>query len=110
MAGLELAHRLTEGPDGGVLNLLLAAGDAPPAETRRSCEAILERLIGSLGLETLGRRGEFLRLGSEQVGEFEVRGGVAGGAAFYRVVRPGWALGGTVVARPVVEPSGGIDG
>jgi hypothetical protein len=101
MARLELAKRLAEGDDGGVLHLIVSAAEAPASQVLS--RAILERLQGALGLSAVGQRGELLRLTVEQVAEFDVRGEVAPVSAVYRVVRPGWLVDGEVVRRPVLE-------
>ncbi len=100
---LDLARRLTERDDGGVLNLLLAGAGSAPGEAQRACRAALDRLTAALGLEPVGERGEHLRLELDQVGEFEVRGGAATQTTVYRVVRPGWTLAEAIVCRPVLE-------
>jgi len=104
LARMEVARRLIEGGDGGALSLLVAAAEGSGDAGPRACEVVLDRLTAWLGLERLGSRGEVLRLDADQVSELEVRGRVPAGAVLYRVVQCGWALGASVLARPVVEP------
>lgn len=107
-ARLDLAHALTEGSDGGVLQCLVvgASDDADPT-LRRTAETLLDRLTATLGLQKIGDRGELLRLAPENLAEVDLRGprGPTTGDAreLYCVVRPGWSLDAHVVARPVVE-------
>jgi hypothetical protein len=103
MARLEVARGLTEGDDGGVLNLLLAAAHSEAGVAQRAGRAALDRLQAALGLVSIPDRDELLRLGLDQLTEFELRGTAAAGVAVYRVVRPGWLLDGVIVSRPVVE-------
>lgn len=107
-ARLDLAHALTEGSDGGVLQcLVVAASDDADPTLRRTAEAILARLTATLGLEPIGHRGELLRLAPEDLAEFDLRGPrstSAGDACeHYCVVRPGWFLDAHVVTRPLLE-------
>jgi hypothetical protein len=108
-ARLELAQALTEGPDGGALHALLMAatdGREDPA-VRATAEMLLERLTSALGLEPVGERGELLRLFSDQVAEFDVRGRPSetaeGERGLYCIVRPGWCVGESIVVRPLLE-------
>jgi len=103
MARLEVARRLTEGDDGGVMNLLLAAAQGESSETQRTCRAVLDRIQSALGLVAIPDRGELLLLTLDHLTEFEVRGTPIAGAAVYRVVRPGWLLDDVIVSRPVLE-------
>jgi hypothetical protein len=110
-AHLELAHALTEGQDGGVLDGLVMASSDETSDPglRRTAQDVLERLMSALGLEPVGERGEYLRLLPEQLAEFELRGGPGAAApqghrALYCVMRPGWLLGDHIVVRPLLEP------
>ena len=106
-ARLDLAHALTEGSDGGVLqSLVAAASDDTDSSARRTAEVLLERLTGALGLEQTGQRGELLKLRPEQLAEFDLRGPTTSEGELYCVVRPGWSLGAHVVARPLLEAVG----
>ena len=111
-ARLEVAHALTEGPDGGVLNSLAIAfsDEASDPGLRRTTQTLLERLTLALALEPVGERGEYLKLLPEELGEFELRGrpGAAppeGRRELYCVMRPGWLLGDHIVVRPLLEPA-----
>jgi hypothetical protein len=112
VARVEVAHALTEGPDGGVLNsfAIAAADEASDPSLRRTAQDLLERLTSALDLEPVGERGEYLKLLPEELGEFELRGTPAadpsdGHRALYCVMRPGWLLGHHIVVRPLVEPA-----
>lgn len=108
---LDLARALTEGPDGGVLSVLVtsASDQEPDPSLHRVASGLLDRLTSSLGLQPIVERGEHLRLVPDELGEFDIRGGlgsrVAGGTrGLFRVVRPGWWLGNHIVERPLLEP------
>ena len=103
VARLEIARRLTEGDDGGVLNLMLAAADGEPGDAQRACRAALDRIRTALGLASITARGEFLRVPFDLLPEFEVRGTPTADKALYRVARPGWVLDEVIVTRPVLE-------
>jgi hypothetical protein len=110
-ARLGVAHALTEGPDGGVLDRLVSASsdDASDPGLRHTAQVLLEHLTSALGLQPVGERGEYLKLLPEDLGEFELRGrpGAApreGQRALYCVMRPGWLLRDHIVARPLLEP------
>jgi hypothetical protein len=111
-ARLDLARALTEGPDGGALQALVAAasGDVADGDVRRASEMLLDRLTAALGLEPICERGEQLCLSADDLAEFDVRGGQpttrAAGRSVYCVARPGWQLGGRLVVRPLLEPIG----
>jgi hypothetical protein len=108
-ARLDVAHALTDGPDGGALNALVTAtaDERASPEARRTAAVLLERITGALGLRPLGSRGELLRLGQEDLAELDLRGSPAltNGTerALYCVVRAGWLMDEHIVARPVVE-------
>jgi len=110
-ARLDLARALTDGPDGGALQALVAAasGDAAtgPRDTAR---LLLDRLTRALGLEPVAERGELLRLAPDDLAEFDVRGTPAAtngdARALYCVTRPGWRLEDHLVARPLLEAVG----
>jgi hypothetical protein len=108
-ARLDLAHGLTDGPDGGPLNALvtLASAEEPEETTRQTARTLLDRITSALGLEPVGKRGEFLRLLRVELAEFEVRGPssapVEGHRELYCVVRSGWCLERMIVARPLLE-------
>lgn len=104
VACLEVGKRLTEGEDGGALNLLVAAAESDSSAFSPVARAILDRLLLALQLTPIGSRGEVLVLTSEQVSEFEVRGGAVLGRAAYKVMRPGWVVQSDIVARPMLEP------
>jgi hypothetical protein len=108
-AQLELAHALTDGPDGGALDALLAASSDPEGDPalRATARMLLDRLTSALGLEPVGERGELLRLFPDDLAAFEVRGGPStpteADRGLYCVVRPGWCLGPFIVVRPLLE-------
>lgn len=108
-ARLDLAHALTDGPDGGVLQALLTAASDESAAPgpRRTAEILLERLTTTLALEPVCERGEHLRLAPEDLAEFDLRGEVRSadgtGRSLYCVARPGWRLDGRLVVRPLLE-------
>jgi hypothetical protein len=108
-ARLDVAYALTDGPDGGALNAVLTLASAAEGELPSAARMLLEVLTSALGLEPVGERGELLRLGPDELAEFELRGsrpvGAPGERALYRVARPGWCLDVFIVARPVVEPA-----
>ncbi len=109
-ARLDLAHALTDGPDGGVLQALVTAASDETADPslRRTAAILLERLTTALALEPVCERGEHLRLAPADLGEFELRGEAqavgASGRGLYCVSRPGWRLDGQLVVRPLLEP------
>lgn len=105
-ARVELARRLTEGDDGGVMSLLVAGSESEPSDAQRSCRAALERLRSALVLTPVGERGEGLRLRPEQLQEFDLLGSALAAEGTYRVVRPGWLVDEVIVARPVIEAAG----
>jgi hypothetical protein len=106
---LDMARALTEGSDGGVLQgLVVAASSERDSGRVRMARALLDRLTTALGLSPVCERGELLLLSSDEVAEFEVRGGPTGPAddtrrRLYCVGRPGWLLGTVLVARPLLE-------
>jgi len=106
-ARLEVAYALTDGPDGGALNALLTVASAAAGEPGAPAAArmLLDVLTSALGLEQLGDRGELLRLGPDELAQFEVRSRrpVESEQDLYRVVRPGWTLDVFIVVRPLVE-------
>jgi len=110
-ARLDLARALTDGPDGGALQALVAAAsdDADPGP-RDTAGLLLDRLTTALGLEPVAERGELLRLCPADLAEFDVRGTLAAptgdARALYCVTRPGWRLEGHLVARPLLEAVG----
>ena len=108
---LDLAHALTDGPDGGALSAVVAVASDPAGDPglRSTAQMLLERLSSALALESVGERGQLLSLRPEQLAEFDVRGRrpdpEEGERRLYRVVRPGWLLDGFVVVRPLLEPT-----
>ena len=110
VAGLAVARRLCEGPDGGALAALVSASSdaSSPPGLRVASDVLLSRLTEAVGLSPIAERGEVLALSAEELGEFDVRG-LAGGLpagerGLYCVVRCGWWLGAFVVERPLLEP------
>lgn len=110
-ARLEVAHALTDGPDGGALSMLVtsASEQAPDPGLRRVASALLDRLTSSLGLQPIVERGEHLWLLPEELGEFDIRGRLEsppakGTRGLFRVLRTGWWLGNHIVQRPLLEP------
>lgn len=107
-ARLDLAHALTDGPDGGALQALVAAAsdDSDPGP-RGTARLLLDRLTTALGLEPVAERGELLRLCPADLAEFDVRGTPAAtngdARALYCVTRPGFWLDEHLVARPLLE-------
>lgn len=107
-ARLDLAHALADGPDGGALQALVAAAsnDEDPG-LRDTARVLLDRLTTALGLRPVAERGELLRLGPDDLAEFDVRGALAATSgergALYCVARPGWRLEEHLVARPLLE-------
>jgi hypothetical protein len=112
-ARLDLAHALTDGPDGGPLNGLarMASDDKVDPSLRQTTRLLLERITSALGLEAVGERGDLLKLLPEEVAEFDVRGAPGdpahGERELYCVVRPGWCLEEVIVARPLLERAPG---
>jgi hypothetical protein len=111
-ARLDLARALTDGPDGGVLQALVTAASDEEGDTsiRRTAEILLDRLTTTLGLEPVCERGELLSLPTEDLAEFETRGGPGrstdGARCLYCVARPGWRLDEHLVVRPLLEAIG----
>ncbi len=94
--------------DGSVL-VAAAADEASSPSQQAAAGALLERLMDALGLSPIAERGELLRLGPEELEEFDVRGlshEPSGDPSLYCVVRPGWSLGPLVLDRPLLEPVG----
>jgi hypothetical protein len=111
-ARLDLAHALTDGPDGGVLQALVTAASDAAADPalRRTAVILLDCLTTALAIEPVCERGEHLRLAPADLAEFELRGDSravsASGRALFSVSRPGWRLDGHLVVRPLLEAVG----